>query len=184
MIRLLKAWTRIALGVAKAASGRYEAATADRDEAIRLQTGLFRGPTTTGATPSMRRGKHEAATPADYDEAIRLQLDFSEAYNNRGFAKEALGRYEAAIADHDEAIRLQPDFSGAYNNRGVAKAALGHPEAAIADYDEAIRLQPDDAEAYNNRGFAKGTSSQSRDTKSHLASKFRDCDHQTFSRKN
>ena len=37
MIRLLKAWTRIALGVAKAALGRYEAATADHDEAIRLQ---------------------------------------------------------------------------------------------------------------------------------------------------
>ena len=67
MIRLLKAWTRIALGVAKAASGRYEAAT------------------------------------ADHDEAIRLQPDFSGAYNNRGNAKQALGRY-----DYDEASPPSP----------------------------------------------------------------------------
>ena len=54
-----------------------------------------------------------------------MQPDFSEAYNNRGVAKDALGRYESAIADYDEAIRLQPDFSKAYNNRGGRQGRVG-----------------------------------------------------------
>ena len=90
-----------------------------------------------------------------YDQAIRLKPDLVEAYNNRGNAKGALGRHEAAIADHDEAIRLKPDLAVAYSNRGAAKAALGRHDDAVADYDEAIRLKPDLAGAYNNRGNAK-----------------------------
>ena len=90
-----------------------------------------------------------------YDKAIHLKPDSSEAYNNRGSAKDDLGRYDEAIADYDEAIRLKPDHVDAYNNRGVAKNNLGRHDEAIADYDEAIRLKPDHASAYNNRGVAK-----------------------------
>ena len=98
--------------------------------------------------------KHEDAISA-YNQAIRLKPDLAKAYDNRGVAKDELGRYEAAIADHNQAIRLKPDLAEAYNNRGVAKNNLGRREAAITDYDEAIRLKPDLAKAYNNRGVAK-----------------------------
>ena len=91
-----------------------------------------------------------------YDKALRLKPELAEAYNNRGNAKNALGRYKEAIADLDEAIRLNPDYAKAYSNRGIAKNALGRHEKAIADLDEAIRLKPDYAEAYNNRGVVKG----------------------------
>ena len=90
-----------------------------------------------------------------YDRAIRLKPDYAETYNNRGNAKNDLGRHDAAIADYDRAIRLKPDYAETYNNRGNAKNDLGRHDAAIADYDEAIRLKPDYAEAYNNRGTAK-----------------------------
>ena len=90
-----------------------------------------------------------------YDEAIRLKPDYAEVYNNRGNAKGALGRHDAAIADFDQAIRLKPDLAEAYSNRGTAKGVRGEHEAAIADCDEAIRLKPDDAAAYSNRGNAK-----------------------------
>ena len=89
------------------------------------------------------------------DQAIRLKPDFAEAYNNRGGAKYALERYDAAINDCDQAIKLKPDHVVAYSNRGLSKAALGRYEDAIDDYDEAIRLKPNYAEAYNNRGVAK-----------------------------
>ena len=59
MIRLLKAWTRIALGVAKAASGRYEAATADHDEAIRLQPD-FSGAYNNRGNAKHALGQHES----------------------------------------------------------------------------------------------------------------------------
>lgn len=91
----------------------------------------------------------------NYDEAIRLKPDLAEAYNNRGAAKDELGRHEEALSDCDESIRLKPDSAEAYNNRGTAKAALGRYEEALSDYDESIRLRPDSANAYNNRGTAK-----------------------------
>ena len=94
---------------------------------------------------------------AAYDEAIRLNPNYAKAYNNRGVAKYALGRHDAAVADYDEANRLKPDYAEAYNNRGAAKNALGRHDAAIADCDEAIRLKPDYATAYYNRGLAKNT---------------------------
>ena len=90
-----------------------------------------------------------------YDKALRLNPNFVSAYNNRGVAKNDLGRREEAIADYDKALRLKPDHANAYNNRGIAKKALGRHEEAIADYDKALRLNPDDAEAYSNRGVAK-----------------------------
>ena len=96
----------------------------------------------------------EAAIDA-YNKSIRLKPDLAEAYNNRGSAKDGLGRHEEAIADHDEAIRLKPDYAMAYNNRGVAKNNLGRHEEAIADHNEAIRLKPDYAMAHSNRGVAK-----------------------------
>ena len=94
---------------------------------------------------------------AAYDEAIRLNPQLAEAYNNRGNAKDDLGRHEDAIADYNQAIRLNPQLAEAYNNRGNAKIALGQYEAAIADCDEALGLKLDFAEAYFNRGHAKNS---------------------------
>ena len=89
------------------------------------------------------------------DKAIRLKPDFTEAYYNRGIAKEGLGQYQDAIADFDEAIRLKPNFAEAHHSRGIAKAGLGQHQDAIADFDEAIRLNPNFAEAYHGRGNTK-----------------------------
>ena len=90
-----------------------------------------------------------------YDEAIWLKPDLSEAYNNRGVAKNDIGRYKEALADYDKALRLNPNDAEVYNNRGAAKNSLDRHEEALADYDKAIRLKPKYANAYNNRGNAK-----------------------------
>lgn len=60
-----------------------------------------------------------------YTQAIRLDPKYANAYNNRGNAKNNLGRYQKAIGDYDEAIRLDPKYAYAYNNRGLAKNNLG-----------------------------------------------------------
>ena len=96
----------------------------------------------------------ESAVSA-YDKAIRLNPELAEAYNNRGVAKDNLGRREDAIADYDEAIRLKPDIAEPYNNRGAVKNNLRRYEDAIKDRDEAIRLNPDHTEAYHGRGNSK-----------------------------
>ena len=89
-----------------------------------------------------------------YNIATRLKPD-STTYNNRGTAKNDLGRHKEAIVDYDDAIRLKPNYAEAYYNRGNAKDILRRHEEAIADYDDAIRLKPDLIAAYNNRGGAK-----------------------------
>ena len=102
----------------------------------------------------------------DYTEAVNFnpadKSQLAEAYRDRGFAKNKLGRREEAIADFDEAIRLcdeaieiDSENARAWYNRGFAKSGLGRHEEAIADYDEAIRLDPEFAPAWNGRGFAK-----------------------------
>ena len=95
----------------------------------------------------------EAAIDA-CDKALDLKPDYVEAYNNRGVAKDNLGRHEAALADYAKAIRLKPDMAEAYNNRGVTKRVIGQYEAALADFDKAIQLKPDMAKAYSGRGSA------------------------------
>ena len=105
-------------------------------------------------TQEYKKNALETAIDA-YDEAIRLKPDYTEAYNNRGIAKNNLGQYEEALADYDEAIRLKPDNTEAYDNRGIAKNNLGRHEEAIADHDEAVRLKSNNAKAFSNRGNAK-----------------------------
>jgi tetratricopeptide (TPR) repeat protein len=90
-----------------------------------------------------------------YSEAIRLKPDFSEAYNNRGYALQAKGDFDGALVDYAEALRLKPDYALAYYNRGIARKAKGDFDGALVDYAEAIRLKPDYDKAYNNRGLAR-----------------------------
>ena len=56
-----------------------------------------------------KKGTPETVIDA-YDKAIRLKPGYPEAYNNRGVAKNNLGRHEEALADYDAAIRLTPDY--------------------------------------------------------------------------
>ena len=42
----------------------------------------------------------------DYNEAIRLRSDYADAYGNRAYAQDLLGKPEEAIADWETALRL------------------------------------------------------------------------------
>ena len=90
-----------------------------------------------------------------YSEAIKLNPEYTNAYTNRGIARDILGHREKAIADFDRAICIDPKNYKAYNGRASSKAALDRNEEAIADYNEAIRINPEYAQAYNNRGAEK-----------------------------
>ena len=61
-------------------------------------------------------------------------------YFLRGYAKNELGQYAAAIADYDTAIRLDPDYALAYYNRGAAKHTLGRTREAKRDFQTALKL--------------------------------------------
>ena len=108
------------------------------------------------------RGTAEQALSA-LNKAIDLRPDYVEAYNNRGAAKNLLGKHQEALANYDKVIQLKPDYAEAYSNRGVTKSLLGKYQDAIADYNEAIRLKPDYAQAYDGRGSTKHLLGRSQD---------------------
>ena len=107
--------------------------------------------------PEYKRGDPDSAKEAIscYDKVLDIDPSNTDAYNNRGIAKAALGDRQAAIADYDKALEINPSYADAYANRGGAKAALGDRQAAIADYDEALEIDSNLAGAYTNRGNAK-----------------------------
>ncbi|MEP1077882.1 tetratricopeptide repeat protein [Leptolyngbya sp. PL-A3] len=91
---------------------------------------------------------------ASYEKALEIKTDYDAAWNNRGSALYALGRYKEAIASYDKALEIKPDLHEAWNNRGNALSALGRKEEAIASYEKALEIKPDDHAAWNNRGYA------------------------------
>ena len=83
---------------------------------------------------------------------IEKELNFAEAYNNRGNAYSELNQLETAIKDYNKAIELNPNNVGAYYNRGNAHRNLNQYAKAIEDYSRAIEKNPKFGIAYGNRG--------------------------------
>ena len=86
------------------------------------------------------------------NKAISLDLNYADAYNNRGNAWANKGNHDRAISDYNKAIELNPGNADAYNNRGTAWGRKGNHDRAISDFNKAIELDPGDADAYCNRG--------------------------------
>lgn len=105
---------------------------------------------TGGVTPEVVVEGCSAVINAD-DESLN---NVAIAYNNRGNARRALDRFDAAKADYDNAIVLAPSDPFPYRNRGVTYGLLGDYAHALADFNHAIALAPKYASAYLGRAFA------------------------------
>ncbi|MBU1156684.1 MAG: tetratricopeptide repeat protein [Proteobacteria bacterium] len=66
------------------------------------------------------------------------------AYNNRGSARDDLGRTKAALADYNQAILTDPSYAEAYYNRSYTYEKLKQWDKALADGAKAAELQPND----------------------------------------
>lgn len=88
-----------------------------------------------------------------FDEKV-ISTGSAEDYRNRGIARLALGRLDAAINDFGEALQRNPSDPSIYNNRGNAWHSKRQFNKAIEDFDFAILLDAGFAHAYNNRGNA------------------------------
>jgi tetratricopeptide (TPR) repeat protein len=78
---------------------------------------------------------------------------FLWAYLLRGFARGALGDFEAAEADFREAEQLGPNADARYAllvNRGAARLEQGRFADAVGDLEEAVHLKPDHYRAHVN----------------------------------
>ncbi len=80
-----------------------------------------------------------------FEKAAKEDRDYSEAYNNLGYAYEKMGRYDEAIAFYHKALSnpLYPTAEKAYINLGNAYYRLRKYDSAIASFREAIKRAPD-----------------------------------------
>ena len=69
-------------------------------------------------------GRYAEAIAA-FDDALALRPDLSNAYLNRGVAREELGNTAAALADYDRALQLNPDNADALFNRARLRYRTG-----------------------------------------------------------
>ena len=109
-----------------------------------------------------------------YDNAIRItttkNLDYTNAYYNRGNLYYEQKKYDEAITDYTVTIDyyaaakdLDYDYSDAYYNRGLCYFNKNQYDQAIIEYQDAININPGFIWAHYSKGyvhFLKGEYSQ------------------------
>ncbi len=138
------------LGVELSHQGKYEAAMAHFNEALRLDPGCDSAHYNIGNVLHLQKKFQEAV--AHYTEALRLNPANYRAHNNVGNVLYAQGKHDAAAAHFTEALRLNPGYAEAHMNLGTILSHRGKYEAAEAHFAEAAWLHPGDDKARNNLG--------------------------------
>ncbi len=91
---------------------------------------------------------------AFYNRALELDPNYADAYNNRGYAYDRLGQYDAAVRDYGQAIALDTRNGIFYYGRGSSYYRWGISDAtkfapAVTDLSTAISLPEDRFFAYH-----------------------------------
>jgi Flp pilus assembly protein TadD len=107
----------------------------------------------------MHRGMFSNAISI-YDQVLSVDALDADAFHNRGFALEKLGKLNEALGNYSRAITLKPHYAEAYCNRGNVLFSMNRHQDAIVDYEKAILIRPDYAAAYNNKANALVTLKQ------------------------
>ena len=89
-----------------------------------------------------------------FNKSTEKDPQFEEAWYNKGFVLDVLGKYAEAIAAYDNATDIDPDYLEAWNNKGVVLCELGRYGEAIVAYNNATDIDLDFAEAWNNKAVA------------------------------
>lgn len=131
--------------------GEVDEATADAEEAVRIDPDYFRG-YQARAKIYFVRGKLEKAG-IEYAKALRLNPNYAGIYANRGVLLSTKGEDKAAIRDFNTALRLSPGYAEAYLCRGASYATLGQTQKALEDYHRAILADPRQGDAFYDRGL-------------------------------
>lgn len=133
-----------ARGMSLLASGKYELAIADFDQAVRLEPKLAKRYYNRGAAHF--EADQDRLALADFDEALRLDPADRLALEARGELDLLDGREAAGGRDFDQAARLAPGDSTILARRADAYFRAGKYEAAVGYYNRWITDNPSDRE--------------------------------------
>jgi protein O-GlcNAc transferase len=84
--------------------------------------------------------------------ALAINPDHPDAWNNLGFALQAVHEREDAVAAYRRALALRPAHAEASNNLGNVLKELGRFDEAIECYRKTLQIDPRHADAHNNLG--------------------------------
>lgn len=76
----------------------------------------------------------------------------ADAYIQRGFIYDGMGKYDEAISDYKVGLKYGGDKSSYFENMGIALNKKGEFKKALSLYTKAIDLDPEDPINYANRG--------------------------------
>jgi len=127
-------------GNAYAATGDFNRAIADYDQAIRLNPTMATAFDNRGRAYSEQNQIERAV--ADYDEAIRLNPNSAVALHNRCWTRVVIGHLTDAQSDCNESLRLNPNNAATLGTRGFAYLKAGLFDKAVGDYDAALQNDP------------------------------------------
>jgi len=138
------------------AQGRFSAALADYEAALRfepgnaqitLQIGLLKG----------EAGDFAGAVNA-FKQALKIQPNFAEAHYNLGLALIANAKnlpvWTQALTEFKAALASRPDYSQALNMAGVCLLESGNAAAAIPELKAALKADPHSGQIHFNLGRA------------------------------
>ena len=85
-----------------------------------------------------------------FERAVKISPDYSEAYNNQGYAHERSGSYETAVIYYKKAISnpLYVTAEKSYFNLGNVYFRLGRYEAALIAFKDVLKREPNFSVAY------------------------------------
>lgn len=136
------------LGVALAAEGRLEEATARYHEALRLKPDYAAARVNLG-TVLQAQGKLQEAID-HYFEALKFKPNYALAHYNLGGAFRSLGQLDEAIMHYQRVGELSGGSAATHNNLGEVLHAGGRLDEALAQYRLALEFDPDSALAHYN----------------------------------
>jgi tetratricopeptide (TPR) repeat protein len=90
----------------------------------------------------------------DINRALDCQIDYAEAYINRGMLRHELGDFQGAIDDYTTVLELNPDLQDRSYNQTLVGLALDSPDATLSE-DTPLNLRFRLADLYDSRGLLR-----------------------------
>jgi len=88
-----------------------------------------------------------------YDKALNLDPMYLDAWLQKGFVLDRIGRSEGALTCYNRALEIDPDHLGIKCLKGFAYNNLKDFEKAIECYDEVIKVNSEDVFSWYQKGL-------------------------------
>jgi tetratricopeptide (TPR) repeat protein len=89
-----------------------------------------------------------------YEKALALDPLYLDAWIQKGFALDRMGKSKEALTCYDRALEIDPENLGIRCLKGFAFNNLKEFEKSIESYDEVLKVNPDDVFSLSQKGSA------------------------------